>query len=92
MNFRGLLGLNMQIVVRLISKNFGYPVLEATMSCKRFKFLAGHLSFDDPTTRRTRWKEVCFAAFSEFFESFNANYTKHLILSDFLSLDKTFLR
>ena len=88
MYFQGLLGLNMQSVDRLFFEEYGYAVFGATMSCKQFQFLPGHLSFDDPTTRRTCWKQDRFAAFHEFFESFNANGTRHLIPSYFLSLDE----
>ena len=89
--FQGLHGLNKQSANRMFSKKYAYPVFEATMSCKRFKFLSGHLAFDDSATRSTRWRTDRFAAFRQFFEMFDRNYCKHLTPSDYLSLDETFL-
>ena len=51
MYFHGLLGMAKQITDRLFLEKCDHPVFSATMSCKRFKFLSSHLSFDNAATR-----------------------------------------
>ena len=87
--FRGLLGVNLKAVHRLFSDRYGHPVFGGTMSRNRFSFLSGHLCFDDPSTRRERWVTDRFAAFRNIFEEFNDNCSKHLIPSEYLSMDET---
>ena len=87
--FRGLLGVNLKAVHRLFSDRYGHPVFGGTMSRNRFSFLSGHLCFDDPSTRRERWVTDWFAAFRNIFEEFNDNCSKHLIPSEYLSMDET---
>ena len=87
--FRGLLGVNLRAVHRLFSDRYGHPVFGGTMSLNRFSFLSGHLCFDDPSTRRERWVTDRFAAFRNIFEEFNDNCSKHLIPSEYLSMDET---
>ena len=87
--FRGLLGVNLKAVHRLFPDRYGHPVFGGTMSRNRFSFLSGHLCFDDPSTRRERWVTDRFAAFRNIFEEFNDNCSKHLIPSEYLSMDET---
>ena len=87
--FRGLLGVNLKAVHRLFSDRYGHPVFGGTMSRNWFSFLSGHLCFDDPSTRRERWVTDRFAAFRNIFEEFNDNCSKHLIPSEYLSMDET---
>ena len=87
--FRGLLGVNLKAVHRLFSDRYGHPVFGGTMSRNRFSFLSGHLCFDYPSTRRERWVTDRFAAFRNIFEEFNDNCSKHLIPSEYLSMDET---
>ena len=42
------------------------------MSRNRFRFLVAHLSFDEESTRRQRWKEGLFASVLCFIEEFKA--------------------
>lgn len=89
MYFRGLLGLNNHSVDTLFSEKAGHPVFGGTMSRNRFKFLSAHLAFDDIATRPQRWKHDRFAAFRELFNVFNNNCSRHLVPSEYLSLDET---
>ena len=59
------------------------------MGLNRFKFLLSRLRFDDESTREDRWKEDSFAAIPQLFEAFNNNCGKHLVPSDYLSIDET---
>ena len=68
---------------------FENPVLNATMSRNRFKFLIAYISFDDHITRPTRWQHDRFAAFRKSFEKFNKNCGKFLVRNDYLSLLET---
>ena len=85
----GLLGQAHQGTNAMFHKIFGNLVFSATMSRNRFKFLIAHISFDDHTSRSTRWQHDRFAAFSEIFEEFNENCGKFLVPDDYLSLDET---
>ena len=87
--FRGLLGVNLKAVHRLFSDRYGHPVFGGTISRNRFSFLSGHLCFDDPSNRWERWVTDRFAAFRNIFEEFNDNCSKHLIPSEYLSMDET---
>ena len=71
----------------------------------RFGFLIAYISFDNHTTRPTRWQHDRFAAFREIFEEFNKNLFliiigkcekiiekisgKFLVPDNYLSLDQT---
>ena len=89
MYFRGLLGMAKQITDRLFSEKCGHPVFSATMSCKRFKFLSSHLSFDNAATRAQQWEQDQFAAFPKIFKDFSDNCVRHLTPSEYFSLDET---
>ena len=52
---RGLLGQAHQSTNAMFYEIFRNPVFSATMPRNRFKFLIAHISFDDYTTRPTRW-------------------------------------
>ena len=79
---RGLLGQAHQSINAMFHEIFGNPVFSATMSRNRFKFLIAHISFDDHTTRPTRWQHGRFAAFRNIFEEFNKNCGKFLVPDD----------
>lgn len=87
--YRGLYKLNSISIQKLFSEKFGPPQFSATMSRNRFLFILRHLSFDDEETRGERWKKDRFAAFRDFFESFNRNCITSLAPGDYLSLDET---
>ena len=86
---RGMLGLHGHDVKYLFSSTIGHPVFGATMSKNRFKILHACLTFDDQETRQARWKQDRFAAFREFFETFNNNCSMHIIPEAYLALDET---
>ena len=50
--FRGLLGLSLNVVLRLFSEKYRQPVFGSTMSRNRFSFLSALLCFDDTSTQR----------------------------------------
>ena len=70
---RGLILLAYQSTDAISHELFGNPVFSATMFRNRFKFLISHMSFDNLSTRSTRWQLHRFAAFGEIFEEFYAN-------------------
>ena len=86
---RGLLGQAHQGTNAMFHEIFGNPVFSATKSTNRLKFLIVHISFDDHTSRPTRWQHDRFAAFCEIFEEFNKNCGKFVVPDDYLSLDET---
>ena len=59
------------------------------MGRNRFKFLHAKLCFDDPDTRKERWPTDRFAAAREIWELFNANLSKYVYPSEYLSIDET---
>ena len=61
------------------------------MSKNRFRFLNTCITFDDASSRQTRWKRDRFAAFRTIFEIFNSNCSTgtHLIPHGYLSLGET---
>ena len=89
MFFRGLLGLNNHGAKHLFSEKTGHHVFGATMSKNRYAFLTAHLCFDDHTTRRKRWQHDRFTAFRDFFDMFNGQSSRHVVPSEYLSLDET---
>ena len=86
---QGLLGQAHQGTNAMFHKIFGNPVFSATIFSNRFKFLIAHISFDDRTSRPTRWQHDRFASFCEIFEEFNKNCGKFLVPNDYLLLDET---
>ena len=89
MYIRGLLGQNSLSAKILFANETGHPIFGATMSKDRFVFLTAHISFDDEETRNDRWKHDRFAAIRHLFESFNDNCSKHLVPSEYLTIDET---
>ena len=59
------------------------------MGRNRFKFLFNNLMFDDVATREVDWQQDRFTTIREFFEIFNRNCMKHVIPSEYLSIDET---
>ena len=64
--------------------NFG-----AIMSKNLFKFLKGHICFDNPQERTQLVEKDRFTAVREIWEIFNSNLTKHVAPSGYLSIDET---
>ena len=58
------------------------------MGRNRFKFLLNNLMFD-VATREVDWQQDRFTTIREFFEIFNRNCMKHIIPSEYLSIDET---
>ena len=59
------------------------------MSENRYIFLISIMQFDNVEDRGERWEEDRFAAFREFFNSFNEQCSRLRVPSEFLSLDET---
>ena len=59
------------------------------MGRNRFKFLFNNLMFDDVATQEVDWQQDRFTTIREFFEIFNRNCMKHVIPSEYLSIDET---
>ena len=83
-----VLGLHNHKVDILFSSKAGHPVFGATMGRNHFKFLLNNLMFD-VATREVDWQQDCFTTIREFFEIFNRNCMKHVIPSEYLSIDET---
>ena len=66
---RGLLGQAHQGTNAMFHEIFGNPVFSATMSRNRFKFLIAHISFDDHTSRPTRWQHDRLQLFTKFLKN-----------------------
>ena len=73
---------------RLFS-NDSHFVFGAIMSKNRFRFLKGHICFDNPQERTQLWETDRFAAVREIWEIFNSNFSKHVAPSEYLSIDET---
>ena len=86
---RGLLVQAHQSTNAIFYEIFSNPVFSATMSRNKFKVLIAHISFDDHTSRPTRWQHDGFAAFRKIFEEFNENCGKFLVPDHYFSLDDT---
>ena len=67
----------------------GHPIFAAVMLKNRFSLLLSNLIFDDQEEREASWPHDRFAARRNLFELFNRNILKHLISSEFLSIDET---
>ena len=67
-------------------------VLFAIMSKNRFKFLKGHICFDNPQERTQLWKTDICTAVREIWEIFNSNISKHFAPLEYLSVDGTLYR
>ena len=73
---------------RLFS-NDSHFVFCAIMSKNRFRFLKGHICFDNRQERTQMWETERFASVREIWEIFNSNLSKHVAPSEYLSIDKT---
>ena len=73
---------------RLFS-NDSHFVFGAIMSKNRFRFLKGHICFDNPQERTQLWETERFASVREIWEIFNSNFSKHVAPSEYLSVDET---
>ena len=73
---RGAWGLNTLTVDELFNER-NVPDFEATMTKNRLRFLNTCITFDDASSRQTRWKRDRFAAFRTIFEIFNSNCSTH---------------
>ena len=87
MYFREILGVNLHITDRLFS-NDSYFVFGPIVSKNRFRFLKGHICFDNPQERTQLWETDRFAAVREILEIFNSNPSKHVAPSEYLSIDE----
>ena len=67
----------------------GHPIFQAVVSKNRFTLLLSNLMFDDIEERTANWPQDRFAAIRNLFEAFNRNCLKHVIPSEFLSIDET---
>ena len=47
--------------------------------------------FDDVVTREVDWQQDRFTTIREFFEIFNRNCMNHVIPSEYLSIDETYI-
>lgn len=59
---------------------YGHPIYASTMSNKRYMFLLAHLRFDDKIARERRYLFDRGTAIREFFDDFNYNCRKIMIL------------
>ena len=73
---------------RLFS-NDSHFVFGAIMSKNCFRFLKGHICFDDPQESTRLWETDRFAAVREIWEIFNSNILKYVAPSEYLSIDET---
>ena len=73
---------------RLFS-NDSHFVFGAIMSKNRFRFLKGHICFDNPQERTQLWETDRFAAVREIWVVFNSNLSKHISPLEYLSIDET---
>ena len=86
--FRGILGVNLHMTHRLFSDDSHF-VFGVIMSKNRFKFLKGHICFDNPQERTQLWETERFATVREIWEIFNSNISGHVATSEYLSVDET---
>ena len=88
MYFRGILGVNLHMTDKLFSHDSHF-VFGAIMSKNRFRFLKGHICFDNPQERTQLWETDRFAAVREIWEIFNSNLSKHVAPLEYLLIDET---
>ena len=89
MYFRGLYGLNHHRMDILFSDKAGPPIFSAIFSKNRAKFLLASLSFIDRENCMQNFPSDRFASVRPMFELFNANCSKYLIPSPYLTIDET---
>ena len=64
-------------------------VFGVTMSKNRFRFLKGHICFDNPQEGTELWETDRFAVVKEIWEIFNSSLSKHVAPSEYLSIVQT---
>ena len=57
------------------------------MSKDRFRFLKGHICFDNPQERTQLWETDRFGSVRKIWEIFNSIFSKHVAPSEYLSID-----
>ena len=67
----------------------GHYSFGAIMSKNRFKFLLGHITFDNHIDRENNWPIDRFAAIRPVRELFNSNLDKYVAPSEYLTIDET---
>ena len=87
MYFRGILEVNLHMTDRLFS-NDSHFVFVAIMSKNCFRFLKGHIYFDNPQERTQLWETDRFAAVRQIWEIFNSKLSKHVPPSEYFSIDE----
>ena len=88
MYFRGLLGGNHNSVASLFSDTQRH-IFSAVVSKNRFRLFFSHLPFDGYQNRQEKWKLDQFSAIKDVWKSFNDNFGKYLVPSEYESLDET---
>ena len=88
MYFRGILGVNLHMTDRIFSSDSHF-VFGVTMSKNRFRFLKGHICFDNPQEGTELWETNRFAVVKEIWEIFNSSLSKHVAPSEYLSIVQT---
>ena len=88
MYFRGILGVNLHMTDRIFSSDSHF-VFGVTMSKNRFRFLKGHICFDNPQEGTELWETDRFAVVKEIWEIFNSSLSKHVAPSEYLSIVQT---
>ena len=88
MYFRGILGVNLHMTDRIFSSD-SHLVFGVTMSKNRFRFLKGHICFDNPQEGTELWETDRFAVIKEIWEIFNSSLSKHVAPSEYLSIVQT---
>ena len=86
---RAVLKQNLLSVTRLYQHQHSNPIYKAVVSQNRFEFLLRIVQLDNVEDRELRWDEDRFAAFRDFFNSFNQHCAQLRIPSELLSLDET---
>ena len=86
--FRGILGVNLHMTDRLFS-GYSHLVFGVIMSKNRFRFLKGHICFDNARERTQLWETDRFAAVKQTWEIFNSNFSKHVAPFGIFSIDET---
>ena len=81
MYLRGILGVNLYMPNRLFSDDIHFA-FGAIMSKNRFRFVKGHIFFDNPQERTRLWETDRSTAVREIWKIFNSNLSKHISPSE----------
>ena len=90
MYFMGILGVNLHMTDDRLFSNDCHFAFGAIMSKNRFKFLRGHICFDNPQERTQLWETDRFAAVREIWVIFNSGLSKHVAPLEYLSIDENY--